>query len=102
MDPATIKRRNEELKNKLREALKEKILEISGGDGAGAEKKSKKSGENAGGKKRREADTTDYFELVYQCIELRRNFLNVISLNARNPVEPDIDTAILRALLNGK
>ena len=29
------------------------------------------------------------------------NFLNVISLNSRNPVEPDIDLPILQALLNG-
>jgi hypothetical protein len=45
---------------------------------------------------------TDYFELVYECIDTRINFLNIVSLNARSPVEPDIDLAILRALLNGK
>jgi hypothetical protein len=44
-------------------------------------------------------DKTDYFELVYECIHTRNNFLNVISLNSRNPVEPDIDLVILQALL---
>ncbi|CAM4802278.1 unnamed protein product [Rotaria magnacalcarata] len=102
-DPATIQRHNDELKNKLREALKDKILEISGaGDAAGdgANKNPSKPAGSTGETKRREGDSTDYFELVYQCIEKRKNFLNVISLNARNPVEPDIDVAILKALLN--
>ena len=46
-------------------------------------------------------DNTDYFELVYECIDTRKIFLNIVSLTARNPVEPDIDLAILQALLNG-
>jgi hypothetical protein len=50
----------------------------------------------------RDDDTTDYFELVYECIHTRTIFLNVISLNSRNPVEPDIDLVILHALLKGK
>jgi hypothetical protein len=46
-------------------------------------------------------DTNDYFELVYECIHTRINFLNIVSLNAQSPVEPDIDLAILHALLKG-
>ena len=50
----------------------------------------------------RVVDLTEYyFGLVYQCLDTRRNFLNVISLNSRNPVESNIDVAILQALLNG-
>lgn len=52
--------------------------------------------------KTRAVDKTDYFELVYECIHTRNNFLNIISLNSRNPVEPDIDLVILQALLIGK
>lgn len=85
-------KRCEELKNKLRNDLQRELKEISGGaDGAAGNKKPG-----------RVVDTMDYFELVYECIDARINFLNVVSLNARSPVEPDIDLAIIHALLNGK
>ena len=51
---------------------------------------------------RRVVDATDYFELVYECVYQRSNFLNVISLDPDDLVEPDIDLAIFKALLNGK
>ncbi|CAF1106758.1 unnamed protein product, partial [Didymodactylos carnosus] len=41
-----------------------------------------------------------YFELIYECVDQRFQFLNIISLNLRSPREPDIDLAILQALLN--
>ncbi len=96
MDSDVFSSRYDELKKKLREELTHELLGISGaGDTNG--KAPRKSG-----KKERPSDTTDYFQLVYECITTRINFLNVVSLNPRNPVEPDIDLAILHALLNGK
>lgn len=80
--------KRQDLKNKLREELNEDLSAFTG-DG---------NTQKAGG---RSADTTDYFDLVFECVDKRMNFLNVISLNSRNPVEPDIDLAILQALLNG-
>ncbi|CAF3941979.1 unnamed protein product [Rotaria sp. Silwood2] len=99
--PATL-RRFEELKNKLREALKQELCAISGaGDGSddGRSKKASKTPATAGEAEKRKVDTTDYFELVYECIHTQPNFLNIISLNSRSSVEPDIDLAILEALL---
>ncbi len=46
-------------------------------------------------------DEIDYFELIYECIEKRNLFLNFIDLKVHNHIEPDIDLAILQALLNG-
>ena len=69
----------EELKNKLREDLKEELIQVQGS-----------------------ADKFDCFESVYECIHTRMHLLNIISFNSRGPVEPDIDLAILQALLNGK
>lgn len=88
------------MKNKLREELKQELLAISGaGDaGAGGGGKSARKGD----KKPRTTDETDYFELVYECVDKRINFLNVVSLDSRILVEPDIDLAILQALLKGK
>lgn len=106
MEPSVLLRRYEELKSRLREDLKDELAAISGaGDAAaaGTTKAPRKSA--AGGKadsKARDVDKTDYFALVYECIDTRPNFLNVISLNSRSPVEPDIDLVILQALLNGK
>jgi hypothetical protein len=45
-------------------------------------------------------DRTDYFELIYECIETRNIFLNFIDLKIHNDIEPDIDQTILQALLN--
>jgi hypothetical protein len=95
----------EELKNKLREELKHELRAISGaGDTAptSADKPGRKNPAGKGDASARVVDTTDYFELVFECIDTRTNFLNVISLNSRSPVEPDIDLVILQALLNGK
>ncbi len=97
MDPAIVSSRYVELKNKLREELKVELREISGAGDGNNSKAPRKIG-----KKERPSDTTDYFQLVYECINTRINFLNVVSLDSRNPVEPDIDLAILHALLNGK
>lgn len=98
LEANVVARRWEELKNKLREDLRNEIRAISGG-GDGGSKAPRQS--NAEGRKKA-PDSTDYFELVYECLYTRPNFLNIISLNSRNPVEPDIDLVILQALLNGK
>ena len=95
LEPSVLESRYEELKNKLREELRAELLVIDGSEDADG-KAPRKSG------KKRPADTTDYFQLVYECVATRTTFLNVVSLDARNLVEPDIDLAILRALLNGK
>ena len=96
MNSDALAKRHEELKNKLRQELKNEILEISGaGDGATGK------GTRKNEKKPRATDETDYFELVYECIDKRINFLNVVSLDSRILVEPDIDLAILQALLRG-
>ncbi|CAF3712040.1 unnamed protein product [Rotaria sp. Silwood1] len=49
--------------------------------------------------KSQEVDSIDCFESVYRCVTQRLKFLNIVSLNAKGPVEPDIDLAILKALL---
>lgn len=103
-DPVVFARRHEELKNKLREELTEELRAISGDASAPTAGKAARKPQGAaadGGGKAPRVDKTDYFELVYECIHTRTNFLNVISLNSRNPVEPDIDLVILQALLNG-
>ncbi|CAF4619850.1 unnamed protein product [Rotaria sp. Silwood1] len=43
---------------------------------------------------------TNYFELIYECIETRKILLNIINFNAHSLVELDMDLAILQALLN--
>ena len=103
-DPATHLRGFDELKNKLREELKHELAAISGvSDAAGAGKPGRRPGSSGKSADTKKApDETDYFELVYECIDTRNNFLNIISLNSRSPVEPDIDLVILQALLNGK
>jgi len=105
LDPDIVARRCGELKNKLRDELREEINEISGaGDAprASLARATRRSVLPTSEKKPRATDTTDYFELVYECIDTRINFLNVVSLNSRSPVDPDIDLAILQALLNGE
>ena len=108
MEPSALLKRYDDLKTRLREDLKEELAAISGAVDTGAaaaagEKTLRKSGAHAkADHKVRDVDTTDYFALVYECIDTRTNFLNVISLNSRSPVEPDIDLVILQALLNGK
>ncbi|CAF4102270.1 unnamed protein product, partial [Rotaria magnacalcarata] len=95
--PTTVQENNDELRYKLQEALKDIISEISGETAAKPGKKAQKPTVES---KRPESETVDYFELVYECVVERRNFLSVVSLNPRDPVEPDIDVAILKALLN--
>lgn len=86
----------------MREDLTEELGGISG-ESSGA-KTPRKGGDKGKGDRAaaRPADTADYFELVYECIHTRQNFLNIVSLNSRNPIEPDIDLAILQALLKGR
>ncbi|CAF1256388.1 unnamed protein product [Adineta steineri] len=104
LDPSTVLRRYDELKSKLREELKHELRGISGAnDSAHAHTtKAPRLSTATTTKDHRPAavDTTDYFELVYECIDTRTNFLNIVSLTSRSPVEPDIDLAILQALLN--
>ena len=47
-------------------------------------------------------DGIDYFQLVYECIHTRRVFLNFIDLKVHSHIEPDLDLAILQALLKGR
>ncbi|CAF4343328.1 unnamed protein product [Rotaria sp. Silwood2] len=42
----------------------------------------------------------DSFELVYECLHKRRNFLNIINLYSRDSIELDFDLIILKVLLN--
>ncbi|CAF0905041.1 unnamed protein product [Rotaria sordida] len=90
IDPNILTKRYDELKIRLREELKEELGAISNSN-------ERPSTADIG---TRSIDRTDYFELVYECIHTRRNFLNVISLSSRQSVEPDIDLVILQALLN--
>ena len=47
------------------------------------------------------SDQTNYFELIYECIDQRNIFLNFIDIKVHSDTEPDVDLAILQALLNG-
>lgn len=94
LDQATLSQRYDELKNKLSEKLREDLNDIYAAEDSGKNNQSRpKTDTNAKAKK--------CFELVYECVHTRHQFLNIITFDPRNPVEPDIDLAILRALLNG-
>ncbi|CAF1157757.1 unnamed protein product [Rotaria sp. Silwood1] len=80
----TLINRDEEIKNKLREELKDAVYAIDG-----------PSDPTTPTNKR-----NDSFELVYECLHKRRNFLNVINLNSRDSIELDFGLIILKALLN--
>ena len=89
----------------MREELKVEIGEIRGANeiaAPNADQALKKNAATTTDNKASSKDTRDYFELVYQCIHHRKNFLNIFTLNSRNPVENDFDLFILKALLNGK
>lgn len=43
--------------------------------------------------------TTDYFQLIYECIETHKTFLNFVDFKTHSQVEPDIDLALLQAVL---
>ena len=95
MDPNTLAQRNEQLKRSLRLDLDEDLKGIY------AERNPPVHTQEV---TRKAADTSEhmtYFELVYECVHTRYNYINVVTVDRRNPVEPDIDLAILRALLNG-
>jgi hypothetical protein len=79
LDEAVVSNLHVELKNILREELKDELRALQG----------------VGGE-------IGYFELVYECVHIRMDLLNVISVNSENPVEPDIDLIILQAVLKGK
>ncbi|CAF2820727.1 unnamed protein product [Rotaria sp. Silwood2] len=76
--------RDEEIKNKLREELKDAVYAIDG-----------PSDPSTPTNKR-----NDSFELVYECLHKRRNFLNIINLYSRDSIELDFDLIILKVLLN--
>ncbi len=83
-DPSTIREKNEQIKTKLREKLQIIDNKLNSGSMMNL------------------SDGIDYFELIYECIETRNIFLNFIDLKVHSHIEPDIDLAILQALLNGK
>ncbi|CAF4284592.1 unnamed protein product, partial [Rotaria sordida] len=89
IDPDTLAKYYDELKIKLREDLKDELLSINGSVDIPA------TPDNHA----HLTDNKDNFELVYECIYTRRNFLHIINLRSRHLVEPDIDLAILQALL---
>ncbi|CAF3872778.1 unnamed protein product, partial [Rotaria sp. Silwood1] len=96
----------DELKNKLRERLTKELDEITHlGDGPninGDRTPRQTPFQDVPTTNERKTPTDDSsvcFELVYACIDKRRNFLNIVSLNSQSPVEPDIDLVILTALL---
>ncbi|CAF2946088.1 unnamed protein product [Rotaria sp. Silwood2] len=90
VDQSILTKCHNELKSKLREELKNELRGISG-----ARDKPATSNTNAS-----LDDKTDYFELIYECICTRKDFINIISLDPDNPVELNIDLVILQALLN--
>ncbi|CAF0852590.1 unnamed protein product [Rotaria sordida] len=81
IDPEFSPEQKEQIKNRLRERLKIHNHEIT----------QTISNDNI---------EIDYFELIYECIEKRKIFLNIINFNSHNLIEPDMDLAILQALLN--
>ena len=91
IDPDTLAKYYDELKIRLREDLKDELLSINGP--VDTPITTNHHGYHT--------DEKDNFELVYECIHTRRNFLNIISFSSRHLVEPDIDLAILQALLKG-
>ncbi|CAF1333097.1 unnamed protein product, partial [Didymodactylos carnosus] len=44
-------------------------------------------------------DSTDYFQMIYECVHKKFKFLTIIGLNVNYDSEPDIDLVILNALL---
>ncbi|CAF4855404.1 unnamed protein product [Rotaria sp. Silwood1] len=89
IDPDTLAKHYDELKIRLREDLKDELLSINGPVDTHVTTDHHEH----------HTDDKDNFDLVYECIHTRRNFLNIISLSSRHMVEPDIDLAILQALL---
>ncbi|CAF2960103.1 unnamed protein product [Rotaria sp. Silwood2] len=89
IDPDTLAKHYNELKIRLREDLKDELLSINGSADTHVTTDHHEH----------RTDDKDNFDLVYECIHTRRNFLNIISLSSRHLVEPDIDLAILQALL---
>lgn len=49
----------------------------------------------------RENSITDYFQLIYECVEIHKVFLNFVDFKTHSQVEPDVDLAILQAILIG-
>jgi hypothetical protein len=45
--------------------------------------------------------TIDYFQLIYECVERHKIFLNFVDFKTRSQLEPDLDLAILQAILIG-
>ncbi|CAF1410497.1 unnamed protein product, partial [Rotaria sordida] len=82
------------------EHMDKKQKQISGAIDASSSNTDKILRKTATTDKTKSVDEPDYFELVYECIHTHKTFLNIISLNSRNPIEPDIDLVILQALLN--
>lgn len=95
LDPNTLLQRYDTLKKSLRRDLEEDLKNIHGDQNSA---NAAHTSEKTDGVSERAA----CFELVYECIHTKHNFLNIITLDSRNPVEPDIDLAILRALLSGE
>lgn len=79
--------KHEQIKRKLREKLQVIDMKLN----------SSSSTETSDGN-----DGIDYFELVYECIHTRRVFLNFIDLKVHGHIGPDLDLAILQALLSGE
>ncbi|CAF3786458.1 unnamed protein product [Rotaria sp. Silwood1] len=99
---ATQSSRAENIKKQLREALNKELCEIDPVTNVSQASKNKNTSKKLTSKmetKSQEVDSIDCFESVYRCVTQRLKFLNIVSLNAKGPVEPDIDLAILKALL---
>ncbi|CAF3833359.1 unnamed protein product, partial [Rotaria sp. Silwood1] len=84
-DSSSLREKIEQIKNKLREKLQIIDNKLNIGSCINV------LDENTG---------IDYFELIYECIDKRSIFLNIVDLKVHNYVETDIDLAILQALLN--
>ena len=82
-DQKNLPEQKEQIKKRLREKLKINNDEVNQTNSSGSV-------------------SSDYFELIYECIETRHILLNIVNFNAHSLIDSDVDLAILQALLNGK
>ena len=47
-----------------------------------------------------ENDSTDYFQLIYECLSTGHRFVNFLDLKIQTHLDTDLDLAILQALIN--
>ncbi len=78
---------NEHIKNEIRQKFQFKLNEIHSISSRNIFEKN--------------VTTIDYFQLIYECIETRQILLHFVDFKTRSQTEPDVDLAILQAILIG-